>query len=583
MLPLHITNEKSMQITDIITSISFILMAIAVTVLAVLRILGLRKAMGTTRQGDIKAMIKRALKQLNVNAEWTSDKDVHTLRFAYQGGHFSIDIRKGQDFATLNYLYFYNAGIDSIENVRAVCNLCNLNADNCRIVYTVDSKESSVDVHYISDIHATREDIGQTLQLAMGEAFRWQNTFSKKLDDIGKDRKGDQEKKVAEMNSEIELMREQELTHQAEGSEWHESASQPFSLKHVIATTLGLNAIVPIGLTITENETAKTISDTNDILGMNVHAMLIDDGKFKCKSAFAKLDFYDPRDLSQERHLMMDLEADGQTKDTLYYRVTLSVSPTSRNSDTDINSWQRQKKMTSVLLGYDLTPSEDRLAHFNYVWKEAMSKAKNGDEANMTEEEKTLANMQSAHIAKNFHMGKHLYAQRRFHEALGHLTDAYHELEDKWAQGDRGCHDSLWETAYLVACCHMALGQYEMACFYIQATAPFDIGKFTKVYVNCLVNNKDFRALDAINILLDELDHLQGNDFIGDDDDDDEQYEPSNTQLDSFISFVRRRKAYLLVSLGRYDEAKTILTAMLKEPENSDFALNELAYIQKNK
>ena len=67
------------------------------------------------------------------------------------------------------------------------------------------------------------------------------------------------------------------------------------------------------------------------------------------------------------------------------------------------------------------------------------------------------------------------------------------------------------------------------------------------------------------------------------DDDDDEQYEPSNTQLDSFISFVRRRKAYLLVSLGRYDEAKTILTAMLKEPENSDFALNELAYIQKNK
>ena len=69
MLPLHITNEKSMQITDIITSISFILMAIAVTVLAVLRILGLRKAMETTRQGDIKAMIKRALKQLNVNAE----------------------------------------------------------------------------------------------------------------------------------------------------------------------------------------------------------------------------------------------------------------------------------------------------------------------------------------------------------------------------------------------------------------------------------------------------------------------------------------------------------------------------------
>lgn len=571
-----------MQTLDIITSISFFLIAIALTVLTVLRSLDLRKVMGTARRGSMKAMIRRALRQLNVTPEWSNDKDLTTSRFAYQGGHFSIDIRKDQSFATLNYLYFYTTDMDSIENVRAVCNLCNLNADNCRIVYTVDSKESSIDVHFMSDIHATREDMGQTLQRAMGEAFRWQNTFTKKIEDIGKDGKGDKEKKAAEADSLIELLREQEMTHQAEGQEWHETASKPFTLGHVLATTMGLNAIVPIDLTIASEGTTKTVSDANGILGMNIHAMLIDDGKLKRKSAFAKLDFYDPRDLSQERHLTMDIEADRQTKDTLYYRVTLSMSPTSQDGATDNGSWLRQKFMTSVLLGYDLTPSEERLAHFNYVWKEAMSKVKNGDEANMTEEEKTLANMQSTHIAKNFHIGKRLYAQRRFYEALGHLADAYHELEDKWAQGDRACRDSLWETAYLLACCHMSLGQYEMACFYIQATAPFDIGKFTMVYVNSLVNNKDFRALDAINTLLGELAHLQENDFIGDDDDEG-QYEPHHTQLDSFISFVRRRKAYLLVNLGRYDEAETILTAMLKEPENSDFAINELAYIQKNK
>ena len=46
---------------------------------------------------------------------------------------------------------------------------------------------------------------------------------------------------------------------------------------------------------------------------------------------------------------------------------------------------------------------------------------------------------------------------------------------------------------------------------------------------------------------------------------------------------MKRRKAFLLVSLHRYDEAEAILTKMLNEPENSDFALNELAYIQKNK
>lgn len=573
-----------MQIIDIITNISFFLIAIALTVLIVLRFLGLRKVMGTPRESDIKAMIKRALRQMNVNAEWTKDKDTLTSRFTYQGGHFSIEIDKGNRFATLNYLYFYKADMDSIENVRAICNLCNLNADNCRIVYTVDSKESCVDVHFISEIPVGQGDTEQSLQIAMGNAFRWQNTFIKKFEDLGKNVKSDREKKVADIDSEIELMREQEMTHQAEGPDWHETASKPFSLRHVLATTMGLSDIVPISLTITEKDSTRSMTNTDDILGLNVHETLIADGKFRCKSAFAKLDFYDPRDLSQGRHMMLDFEAEGQTQDTLYYRVTLSLTPTSQNGETDDSSWQRQKLTTSVLLGYDLTPSDERLAHFRYVWKEAMSKVKNGDEDSLTDEERLLAKMQNTHIAKNFHIGKRLFIQRRFYEALGHLTDAYRELETKWSDNDRTCRDAIYETAYLIACCYMSLGQYEMACFYIQTTMPFDIGKFTKVYINSLVNNKDFRALDSINTLLNDLAHLQENNFMGDDeDDDDDQYDSSKARLESFISFVKRRKAFLLVSLGRYDEAEAILTKMLNEPENSDFALNELAYIQKNK
>ncbi len=572
-----------MQIIDIITTISFFLIAIALIALAALRLRDLRKTMRAPHESDVKATIKRALKRLNVNAEWTKDKDTLTSRFAYQGGHFSIEIEKGHRYATLNYLYFYKADMDSIENVRAVCNLCNLNAENCRIVYTVDSKDSCVDVHFISEVLTVQDGMEQSLQLAMGDAFRWQNTFIKKFEELGRNKKSDQEKKAADMDSEFELLREQEMTHQQEGPDWHETASQPYSLSHVLATTMGLSDIVPIGLTITEKESTTTMSNADEILGMSIHAMLIDDDKLKRKSAFAKLDFYDPRDLSQGRHLMMDFETEGQTKDTLYYRVTLSLSPTSPSGESDGSSCQRRKLMTSVLLGYDLTPSDERLAHFRYVWKEAMSKIKNGEQASMTDEEKTLAKMQSPRIAENFHIGKRLYVQRRFYEALGHLTDAYHELEAKWTNKDRSCRDSIYETAYLIACCYMSLGQYEMACFYIQTTMPFDIGKFTKVYINSLVNNNDFRALDAINTLLDELAHLRENNFVGDDEDDDDQYDSGTAQLDSFISFVKRRKAYLLVNLGRYDEAEAILTKMLNEPENSDFALNELAYIQKNK
>lgn len=570
-----------MQIIDIIFSISFFLISIALTALVVFRLWDLKKVMRTPRVSNVKAIIKRALRQLNVNAEWTKDKDLLTSRFAYQGGHFTIEVEKGRDFATLNYLYFYKAGMDCIENVRAVCNLCNINAENCRIVYTVDSKESCVDLHFISEIPVVQVGFMQPLQNAMGNAFRWQNTFIKKFDDLGKDKKTDHEKRGTDIDSEIELLREQEMTHQQEGPEWHETEGTAFSLSHVLATTMGLGGIVPTGLTITAKEATRTFSNPGDILGMSVHTALIGEGEFKCDSAFARLDFYDPRDLTKERHLMIDFEAEGQTDDTLYYRMTLSLTPTALNSETDDGSWQRQKLITSLLLGYDLTPSEERLAHFRYVWKEAMSKAKNGDKDDMTEEEKLLAKMQDSHIAKNFHIGKRLYVQRRFYEALGHLTDAYHELEAKMIGNDHACRESIFEIAYLIACCYMSLGQYEMAGFYIQTTTPFVIGKFTKVYINSLVNNKDFRALDAVNTLLSELCRMRENSFV--DDEDDDQYDADDSQLESFISFAKRRKAYLLVNLGRYDEAETILTKMLNEPENSDFALSELAYIQKNK
>ena len=580
---MHITKENHMQIIDTITAISFFLISIALTALIVFRLWDMRKAILPRHGSDAKAIMKRALRQLNVNADWTQDKDTTTSRFVYQGGHFSIEIVEGRKFATVNYLYFYKADMDSIENVRAVCNLCNLNAENCRIVYTVDGKDNCVDVHFISEIPVAQDSVEESLQLTMGNAFRWQNTFTKKLEDLGKNKKSDQEKKAAEIDGELGLLREQEMAHQPEGPGWHETPSEPYSLGHVLSTTMGLTDIVPIGLTMAGSETARTMTNANDILGMSIHEVLIEDGKFKHKSAFSKLDFYDPRDLSEERHMMIDFEAEGQTKDTLYYRVTLSLSPAALDGETDDCSWKRQKSATSIMIGYDLTPSDERLAHFHYVWKEAMAKVNSGDEENMTDEEKTIANMQRPHIAENFHIGRQLYLQKRFYEALGHLTDAYHELEAIWTGNDRIGRDSIHETAYLIACCYMSLRQYEKACFYIQATAPFGIGKYTKVYINSLVNNKDFRALDAIDTLLDDLSRWHENNFLGSDDDDDDQYDPNEAQLDSFISFAKRRKAYLLVDLGRYGEAEAMLTKMLNEPENSDFALNELAYIQKNK
>ena len=56
--------------------------------------------------------------------------------------------------------------------------------------------------------------------------------------------------------------------------------------------------------------------------------------------------------------------------------------------------------MTSVLLGFDLTPSEGRVARFRYLWKEALAKLQNGETDDMTTDEQLLAQLQDEHLAQ---------------------------------------------------------------------------------------------------------------------------------------------------------------------------------------
>ena len=71
--------------------------------------------------------------------------------------------------------------------------------------------------------------------------------------------------------------------------------------------------------------------------------------------------------------------------------------------------------------------------------------------------------------------------------------------------------------------------------------------------------------------------------MVNEDADDEEDYPDEQQSEKSFINFLKRRKAYLLVEMKEYDDAEKLLKKMLDEPDSSDFALQELAFIQKNK
>lgn len=574
-----------MNIYNIISFIVLLAVAFALLVLWYLR----QRSMGRTPylllKNDFKAIISHVLHELNVKAEWAKENDNQIVHYTYQGGHFNILLEKNSPYARLTFLYFYQADVDDLETVRVVCNLCNLNTDACRIVYTVDEKKGKVDVHLISVLPVNSHGMKEMLERVMGDAFRWQNTFSMKYDEQRKnDKKAgmDQELSKAQYERDIQIIREHEMTHQDAGPDMHESKADRMELRSILSTAMGLSDIIPIRLTLAVDDHLIMVDDPDEILGYKVSESLIEDGAFKHSSATGRLDFYDPRDPLTERHLTVDFEVEHSTADTLFYRVTLSLVPMSLDSNIGKESEQHSKQMTSVLLGLDLTPPEERKAHFRYVWKEAMAKQKSGDTENMTDEEKTLANIQDPHIGYNYYHGRSLYMHRRYYEALLPLLNAYHSVSQVYDHHDHHVVDMLDELAYFIGCCYMCLHQYDRACYYLQQTLPTSHQSYTEAYINCLVNGGDYRAMDIISGLLSSLQMLI-NHLDEDDDEDEHMGLPNREQLERFVNFVKRRKAYMLVSLGRYDEAERLLKQLLDDPDNSDFALSELAYIQKHK
>lgn len=572
--------------------IIFFLIAVvcAFAVAMVLNIKGLRdrslRLVEATQPGA-RLVVSRALRQLNCKVKWDRQKDEDVAHYTYQGGHFNLTMAKDSPYARLSFLFFFEADIADLEQVRTVCNLCNLNTDTARVVYTLDNKKAKVDLHIISVLPVAQSNMKEELERTMTDAFRWQNAFVTKYREMeakaGNAHGLDTEKAHAQYLRDMQLIHEQEMTHQDAGPDMHEGGDTPLELRSLLATAMGLTDIIPIRLMLAADDQPHVVDDPDAILAYRVSAPLIEGGAFSHVSATGRLDFYDPRDPVTPRHLAIDFEREESTADTLYYRVTMALVPVSLGKTVGEESEQHRKLMTSVLLGHDLTPSRERVAHFRYVWKEAMGKQQNGDAKDMTDEEKVLADLQDPNLAYNYYHGRSLYLRKRYYEALLPLENAFRTVTKAYDVHERHTVEMLDELAYFIGCSYMCLHQYERACYYLQMTLPTSHQSYSEAYINCLVNGGDYRAMDVLNGLLGTLQMMVDRAADTDDDDDDARQNPGREQLQGFINFVKRRKAYLLVSLKRYDEAERILKQLLDDPDNSDFALNELAYIQKKK
>lgn len=531
-------------------------------------------------QEDNKLSVNNALKKLNCTPKWERNHDDLIARYNYQSGHFNIRLEKSSPYVRLIYLFFFDTELDNIELVRNVCNQCNLNTETCRIVYSVNETKGTIDVHIVNVLLLNDSNAREVIERAMQNVFRWQRVFVMRFkalkDTSDKAINRDAEKRDASWKRELFLIRELEMMHQEDGPEWHDNGLSAIQLRQLLASAMGLTDIVPAQLTITCDGKTEVLDDADVILDYDVSKPLIRDDKFIHHSAVALLTYYDPRDPVKLRQLTLGFGQEEQTDDTLYYRITMALAPLSLNENKDANEIQRQKQMSSVLLGHDLTPAEKRLAEFRYVWKEARAKLRNGQIDDLTDEERILCNLQNPQHGQVLLRGKALFEQKRFYESVLILENVFRLLQSSFERMGTSAREAFIELCYLIGSCYAHLSQYCRASYYLQLTLPAHRITYMQTFVNCLVNGHDFRAMIFINSFLQELQPIVGEERP-------EEASGEMYEIIAFIGFLKRRKAFLLVRAERYDEAEQILKQLLDDPANSDYALKELAYIQKKK
>ena len=520
-----------------------------------------------------RRIVSKALKALNCTGEWRKEGDAALVRYTFQSGHFGIRIIGNCPQVELSYLFFAEAEMKDINIVRHVCNHFNLNSTGPRFSYSINEETNIIDMHILTPLLLDDDRAKDILSSAMVDMFLWQNSFIRSLTDVKKEAKSsatsDLEWSEKEVARDFFLLREQELRHQKKGAEWRQNDKEAATLKQWMDKVFGLVDVVFSELTVV-TDAVTVINDRESIASYNLSDTLIANGAFVRQKAMLDLVFFLPAHPTTRRRMTFSIQQADGCEDVLYYQVVATLLPLPSGIGRPLHSKEVQVQSHSVLLAYDLRSTKQLQDEFVYMWKEAKSKVANGEENQLTEEQRLIANVESVDAARFVYRSRTLYRQKRYYEAISCLENAYRLLNSNIDKKSLEERNLFLEVCYMLGFCYNELQQYDRAYYYLTFVTGVNRTLYAEEYVNCMIYLGDYRSLMTIDGILEDL----HNSIVEDEEGEVEQ------SVHPFLQFLYRRKAYVLVELHKFDEAEEMLRQMIDDPESGDFALDELAYIQ---
>ena len=268
-------------------------------------------------------------------------------------------------------------------------------------------------------------------------------------------------------------------------------------------------------------------------------------------------------------NIIVYLRGCGAGKETWFIRASIMLPTFSHEGDKTYTRNANQPQTLSVLFAYDHTSPQQRIEEYKAIHDKAIEKFNNGEELDFYEY--CIMSQMTLAIGKDFYWGNEVLKENRYWDAIVYLENVYHALRESWLRGSITDDDKrmFYQTCYLIGYCYAEMGLYEKAPFFLEIVRPLNNIRYNIEYINCLANSRDIRAINTIHNELNQLAQLKESEITD--------------GIIFYHNFLRRRRAYTFVDMGRLDDAEEAFKEMLNEDANKEYAKGELEYIQELK
>ncbi|MBR5725789.1 MAG: hypothetical protein IKX56_03535 [Muribaculaceae bacterium] len=517
------------------------------------------------------------LKGCNCTYDIEKEDNATIIRFEFQAGHFVASFRPQDDCVEVTYPCITSAPLSLLDLVRSKCNERNNSNILFKFSYSINHEQNEVSVH-ISFFNNSidPEEIKQELGAAFHFQREWIKDFDNAVDQSKNYETPDLECETYKHEHELFMIRRQELRHQFDDRRHLAAANYavqqfPLELWKLLEDIAPLPQSTLLFMTVNSASGQQRITDADEIRNFDLRCALIEGqgDQARLVKDYAILDLHYKQGLDEKPMMAtISLTAEGDDGITIYTRVNVTLPPRNASRMNSVSNEGRKPRTVSLLIAYDRHDDARRRKECDYMWNDAVLKAKNGDLSNMTQEEVMLSQIQMADVAYNLYWGQKLFHAERYYEALMYLENVYNSYRANFFDMSNENKRSMMEVAYMIGSIYNNFGLHKQAFYYLDLMANDGNIKHTMELVNAMANSKDPRIFSFTDSVMDEVKR----NF------DKEDELPENIR--QFINFLRRRRGYALISFNQLDQAEKLFTRMLDESDNADYAIHELAYIK---